>query len=339
MVSKISAIALIDSCSIHSRSIGSQEIFRKDSIFPQIHTFRVLEEIFRVLGEAMARALDVCPARCVASAAGAVPTNSSKPRLALVRGVPHTFSSCITMEKSEAAIDVELARKQHSDYVNILRELVDHVVELSPMDEFPDCPFIEDTAVVIGSKALITRPGASLRRGEVEAVEAELRNLGFEIHNVEPPGTIDGGDVLYVQNTLFVGKSMRTNSRGIEALARAFSPIPVVPIDVAETLHLKSVLSPLGRNSFLAEETFHAKQMLELIRKASMDSCDCVFTPHQGAANLLWVGNTLVYPSAYPCGSDLAELYANSAERVIPANISEFHKGDGGLTCLSIVID
>jgi N-dimethylarginine dimethylaminohydrolase len=116
----------------------------------------------------------------------------------------------------------------------------EEVIEIPADNQYPDCPFIEDTAIVIGNQALITRPGAVSRQGEEVEVHHALAKMGLKISEVQPPGLIDGGDVLYASGLLFAGKSRRTNDDGILALTNAFPEIGVHPIKVAKRLHLKS---------------------------------------------------------------------------------------------------
>lgn len=257
------------------------------------------------------------------------------PRAAIVRGVPDTFSSCLTMEKPHAPIDVDLARKQHAQYVQILKELVQEVVVLPPDNAYPDCPFVEDTAIVVGSKAFVTRPGAISRRGEEAAVRSALKDLNLESSDIGPLGLLDGGDVLFAGGLLLVGRSNRTNEEGIKALATAFPDIPVVTIDVPSGLHLKSALSSIGSDVLAVEDTPVGHRMFEAINRAKQ--FEAVHVPSPGAANTLRVGDTLLYPSTYGAG-DWEKQYKMFNSDIIPVDISEFHKGDGGLTCLSIII-
>ncbi|CAM6126154.1 unnamed protein product [Calypogeia fissa] len=257
------------------------------------------------------------------------------PRAAIVRKVPETFANALSMEKTSAPINVELAKQQHAAYVNVLNGLVQEVIELPADNAFPDCPFVEDTAVVIGSRALITCPGAPSRRGEVGVVRDALRSLGVQTAEVQSPSLIDGGDVLYAGGMLFVGKSRRTNDDGIMALAATFEGIPVVPIEVPQSLHLKTVLSSVGLNVLAVEDTTEAKIIFSAIQSVAPYFKSIIVSP-AGAANTLLVGNTVVYPSGY--GKSFESTYDTVASKVVPVNISEFHKADGGLTCLSIFV-
>jgi dimethylargininase len=127
------------------------------------------------------------------------------------------------MTKRSTPIDLELAKQQHAAYVSVLKGLVEEIIELPADNSLPDCPFVEDTAVEIGSKALVTCPGAPLRRGEVAVVRDALLNLGVQISEAKSPSLIDGGDVLYTGGMLFVGMSKRTNEGGVKALATTFA--------------------------------------------------------------------------------------------------------------------
>jgi hypothetical protein len=137
----------------------------------------------------------------------AAAANKGKSKVAVVRGVPDSFANALTMEKPASPVNLERAREQHAAYVQILRGLVQEVIEIPADNQYPDCPFIEDTAIVIGNQALITRPGAVSRQGEEVKVHHALAKMGLKICEVQPPGLIDGGDVLYASGILFAGKS------------------------------------------------------------------------------------------------------------------------------------
>src|SRR5262245_53314154 len=113
---------------------------------------------------------------------------------ALVRPVPSSFAASLCLQPPPSPIDVTLAREQHGRYVEALARLVDHVVYLAPDEAYPDCCFVEDTAVVIGDRALVTRPGAPSRQGEQRATQKALFSLGLRCAALAPPATLDGGD-------------------------------------------------------------------------------------------------------------------------------------------------
>lgn len=258
--------------------------------------------------------------------------------LAIVRGVPDSFDSSLCMEKPSDAINVEKAREQHAAYVSILKGLVQEVVEISSDERFPDCPFIEDTAVVIGSRALITRPGAAERQGEEEAVKKVMHSLDFHVTTVQAPATIDGGDVLHYGGHLFVGLGSRTNKAGMLALQSAFPDIPVVgvPMTSRTSLHLKSVISWAGGSILPVESTKGSREIFNLVQK-HVPSAESFEVDENGAALCLFIGGQVLYPSAYTASSfKYQERFSNGS---IPVDLSEFHKADGGMTCLSIIVE
>ncbi|KAL2622358.1 hypothetical protein R1flu_002563 [Riccia fluitans] len=254
---------------------------------------------------------------------------------AIVRQVPDTFAKALAMQNPTVPVNVRLARQQHAAYVKVLKEFVAEVIMLPADDKFPDCPFVEDTAVVIDSKALITRPGAKSRQGEELVVKEALERLGVEILEAEPPARIDGGDVLFAGGVLFVGQSTRTNQEGLKALASTFPDVPVVPVPVPKSLHLKTVLSSITSDVLAVEDSVEGRDMFVRIQKEAPFLKSVLISP-AGAANIVLLGSTVLYPSGY--GRNFDSTYKQYADRIIPVNISEFHKVDGGLTCLSILV-
>jgi dimethylargininase len=159
-------------------------------------------------------------------------------RHALVRGVPDSFGQALTQAPKPRPLDPARARAQHAAYVAALRRVGVAVLELAPDPELPDGCFVEDTAVLVDGTALITRPGAPERRGEGTAV-AQVLTASHRLALMEAPATLDGGDVLRCGDTLWIGRSGRTNDAGIAAARAAFPALKVVPVDVPGALHLK----------------------------------------------------------------------------------------------------
>lgn len=263
--------------------------------------------------------------------------NKGKSKVAVVRGVPDSFANALAMEKPASPVNLERAREQHAAYVQILRGLVQEVIEIPADNQYPDCPFIEDTAIVIGNQALITRPGAVSRQGEEVEVHHALAKMGLKICEVQPPGLIDGGDVLYASGLLFAGKSRRTNDDGILALTNAFPEIGVHPIKVAKGLHLKSALTCIAPRTLAVEDNEDAQAMFEELQKMTAQHFKSFQVSVAGAANTLWVGDTLLISSTL--AGDLEPHFKQFAGEVVPVDISEFHKADGGLTCLSLIFE
>src|SRR5262245_33558367 len=161
--------------------------------------------------------------------------------VALVRRPGPRLAQGIVTHIDRTPVDVERARRQHEAYLVALSSHGWRTHQVPPADDCPDSVFIEDAVVVCGTLAVVTRPGAPARRAETVAVEAAVRDLGLAVARVEAPGTLDGGDVLQVGTTVYVGHGDRTNADGVSQLTRLLSPMgrTVVSVPVRKVLHLK----------------------------------------------------------------------------------------------------
>jgi dimethylargininase len=261
---------------------------------------------------------------------------------ALVRGLSASFPDCLKENAPSDPIRMDLARAQHEAYVRALRGLVDELTELPADDSLPDCCFIEDTAVVVGERAAISFLGARERRGEETAVRDALRASGVrELLDIREPATLDGGDVLYTGRHLFVGLSRRTNEAAARQLEEIFGDlVPVCPVRVQGTLHLKSVLSALDSGTLLFGDCDAAKKIhaeLEARYRLS-ESYAVVWLPDPPASNVLAVGSSVLVQDGFPRSEViLKELARRTGKTLIPIRMSEFIKADGALTCCSIL--
>jgi dimethylargininase len=249
--------------------------------------------------------------------------------LALLRSVPDSFAAALVGGEPGLRLDPERARRQHTAYAEALAA-GGFSVQVLPGDErHPDCPFIEDAAVVIGRRALATRPGHPSRRGEVGPVAAALAGL-VEVSAVPDDARIDGGDVLQAGRTVFVGRSERTDDAGITALAGFAEPLgrSVVPVPVSGGLHLKSAVTALDDTTLLA-----APGMADL---PAFGGFDVVVAPGEDpeAANVVRLPDGSILVAAHH--PDTAALVAGRGFAVVTVDVSEFAAADGGLTCLSI---
>ncbi len=250
--------------------------------------------------------------------------------LAFVRAVPDSFPEALT-RGPRPQIDLDDARAQHRRYTRTLVGAGYTVEVISGDEEHPDCPFVEDTAVALDRVAVITRPGATSRRGETKPVAAALA-AHRALRSIEAPGTLDGGDVLIVGTQCFVGRSVRTNADGIRQFAgfAAEDGYATTPVEVRDFLHLKSAVTHLDDHTLLlapgsVPETLFAG--FEIIPAAEDET-------HLAGALRMRNGRLLM-PANTP----------RTTERVIAAgfdvdliDISEFQAVDGGLTCLSILL-
>lgn len=248
------------------------------------------------------------------------------PQRAIVRDVPDAYARCLRTEDVE--IDVDRARAQHRQYVAALAAAGVEVVRVAADEAHPDACFIEDTAVILGVRALISRPGAPSRRGECGPVAAALAGL-CELHTLAEPATLDGGDVLRAGSRLFVGLSSRTDAAGARALAdlAAQQQLEVVTVPVAAGLHLKSAVTLVdARTLVLLDDAVDASPFtaagLEVLR---------VQEPFGG--NVLALGSRVLVSADAPA---TAALLAARGHPVWVVAVSEFHRGDGALTCLSL---
>jgi len=230
------------------------------------------------------------------------------------------------------AIDYQLALRQHATYVGALREFGLTIVPVAPLLDYADACFVEDTAVVFGDAALVTRPGAPSRRGEEESVAWVLGNLGLALTRMLPPATLDGGDVLRVGNTFFVGRSERTNREGIAALAAFAAHIDptarVVVVDLPpDLLHLKCHVSALSDDTVLAVADL-ALDLPTGVRRIDLPRAEAF------AANAVAHNSGVLVAAGH---ARAAEILAAAGFLPRPLDTSEFKKAAGSLTCLSVL--
>jgi dimethylargininase len=250
--------------------------------------------------------------------------------VAVMRGVPSTLADCELSFRERQAIELDRAIAQHAAYAALLRSLGLDVVELPGDPAYPDCCFVEDVAVVLDELALLTRPGASSRRGEVAAIEAVLARYR-PIETTAAPATLEGGDVLRLGRTLYVGRSARTNEAGVARLAAVAEPLGyrVVPVAVTGCLHLKSAVTALDQQRLLVNRAWldpSAFRGLELVDVAPQEP---------GAANVLRVAGLVIAHPGFPRTIERIEALGY---RVHPLDVSEFLKAEAALTCKSLLI-
>jgi dimethylargininase len=250
--------------------------------------------------------------------------------LAIVRDLPDTFDRAIQPSAAAPSIDVELAREQHRLYCRALEHAGLSLIRLAADDRFPDCCYVEDTAIVVGEKAVIAAPGAASRRGETVAVEAALRDYK-QLHRIEAPATLDGGDVLSIDKRIYVGLSGRTNEGSVEQLEAILSrgTYEIIPVEVHDILHLKSACTHLGGDvitwlsGHLDDHAF--ARYTKIVVPAE----------EAHAANCLSVNGVVLVPAGAP--STRAKIEEAGFE-TIELDISESRKAGGGLTCSSIIL-
>jgi len=244
-------------------------------------------------------------------------------------------------KSKKTTTDVNLAKDQHGLYIETLKGLVKNVIEIPADDQYPDCVFIEDTAVFADGKALIARPGARERDGEQQAVHDVFKSLlpSSLISTITPPATLDGGDVMYTGKHIFVGTSKRTNKTAIQQLSKCFSGIQVHTIPgTPGVLHLKCVASPFDHKTLIVAQTELGHQLMEYIAQNCKNAYRFVIVPDIPASNILRIGNTIVIQDGYPKSQRILQALADEHKvKVIALQMSELIKADGSLTCGSIL--
>ncbi len=251
--------------------------------------------------------------------------------IALTRGVSPTLGDCELQELARQPIDIALAISQHRAYEQCLAELGARVISLPADARFPDGVFVEDPAVVLDEIAILTRMGAESRRGESDSIAAALEPFR-PLRRIVKPATLEGGDVMRVGKTLFVGLSRRTNQEGIRQLEGLVQPLGyhVTPVAVHGCLHLKSACCYLGNDTVLANRAWIDATPLKKFRMIDVPD------DQPRSANVLRVGNTLVLPSAFPKTRD---LLAQFGFQVRTLDVSECAKAEGGVTCTSLLFE
>ena len=249
--------------------------------------------------------------------------------VALTREVSSSLARCELTHRPRETIDVDRARAQHRAYEDVLRSIGCDVRRLRPQPEMPDAVFVEDAAVVFDELAVVTRPGASSRRDEVASV-AETLAPCRALRTIVSPATLDGGDVLVIGRSVFVGRSTRTNEEGVRQLAAAVAPhgYAVRSVTVRSCLHLKTAVTRVGPQTVVLNGDW-----VDAPAFAAFDRIE-VHGDEPWGANALEIGGAVVYPAAFPRTRD--RLLGRGLD-VREVDVSELAKAEGGVTCCSLV--
>lgn len=255
--------------------------------------------------------------------------------VALVRRPAPTLAErCELTFLERTPIDFAAIERQHAAYRDALTAAGARTIALDAIASAPDSVFVEDAAVVLDEVAILARPGVDSRRHEPAFVEAPLSTQRGRIERIDAPATLEGGDVLRIGDTLYVGLSGRTNRAGLERLAsiaRRYG-YATVPVRVDGSLHLKTACTALDATTVLLNPAWvDATAFAEFARIEVADD-------EPFAANALPIGERLVANAAFPHTLERVRAHAERAGlRVHAVDISEFGKAEAGLTCLSLV--
>ena len=226
-------------------------------------------------------------------------------------------------------VDVDVATRQWHGYVDALDRHGWEIIEVPPADDCADAVFIEDTIVMFDDLAVISLPGAPSRQPETIAVDETIARLGIRSARIEPPGTLDGGDVLKVGNTVYVGLGGRTNTEGISQLSDHLRPkgATVVAVPVTRVLHLKSAITALPDGTVVGWP--------DAVDDAAMFP-KFLPTPEESGSHVVLLGDAHLLMAA-DCPRS-AELYRSMGYQPVEVDIGEFQKLEGCVTCLSVRI-
>lgn len=255
--------------------------------------------------------------------------------LAFTRAVSPRIVDCALTHLDRQPIDAELAAAQHGAYEQALRDAGYGVVRLPYLSDDPDAVFVEDTAILLGQHAVITRPGAASRAAEAPSTAAGLRPH-FRVHQLDE-GTLDGGDVLKIGATLHVGQSNRTDAAGTNAVAAIANRLgyTVVPVELGKCLHLKTAVTYAGpdrdgRPTLLANPQWvdpTAFGELALITVAEGEPF---------AANVVRLRDRLIMAAG---SSGTAARLRERGFEIVEVDLSELQKAEAGGTCMSLIAE
>ena len=253
-------------------------------------------------------------------------------RIALLNKPTPALEECQLTFLGRDSIQLEFALQQHAEYAAALCKMGVHVEMLEVNQSCPDAVFVEDTAIILDEVAVITSMGSASRRTETAAMAGATSNFRRDVRRISLPATIDGGDVLRVGKTLFVGKSSRTNDAGINAFEEIvkFFSYAVHRVQVSGCLHLKTGITALNDETVVCNPDWVDVSRFADYRLIQVDARE------PWGANALRIGDRLLLNTSYPRTADRIDALNFECVRV---DISEFGKAEAGLTCLSIVFE
>jgi dimethylargininase len=241
-------------------------------------------------------------------------------RIAVTRALSPRIRECELSYIDRQPIEFQRAAAQHDGYERALAAHGCTIVHAEPEPDMPDAVFVEDAAVVLDDVAIVTRPGAVSRRSEPHSIAHVLRRYRA-LRHVEEPATVDGGDVLVIENTLYIGISQRTNDAAVKQLG-------ATPVRFSNCLHLKSAVTLIGERTLLANRDW--------VDTTQFPGFDVIDVEEPFGANALRIGDTLLYSASYPRTRRRLEA---RGFRVEALQVDELEKAEAGVTCCSIIFE
>ena len=250
-------------------------------------------------------------------------------KIAITRQVSPAINRCELTHIARKPIDHKRACAQHRQYENALRSLAVDVITLKDEADLPDSVFVEDVALILDHCAIMLNPGASSRRPEVASVEEALAPYR-EIYRIQPPATVDGGDILTVGKTVYVGLSSRSTEEAIEQIKVILKPhsYRVRGVNVTGCLHLKSAVTQVSEDTLLINPEWVSKDAFPGMRFIEADPSE----PY--AANAVLVDGTIIYPSSFPKTRVKLE---RAGINMLIVDADELAKAEGAVTCCSLI--
>jgi len=247
--------------------------------------------------------------------------------IAITRDVSPSIANAELTHLERVPIDYERAREQHEEYRALLASLGCEVISLPGDAAYPDCVFIEDTAIMLDGMAVITRPGAESRRGEVGVVAETLASLR-PLVRITAPATLDGGDVLVLDERIYVGRSERSNEDALAQLRR-LTGREVIGVDLHGALHLKTAVTRVSRDTLLVNRAW-----IDVAPFAGWTLLDVDPTEPFGA-NAVLLDDVVIYPVAFSRTRAKLESRGINIQTV---HADELAKAEGGVTCCSLLV-
>jgi len=248
---------------------------------------------------------------------------------AIVRTPGRSIVKGLSDSKNLGLPNYERALIQHQSYIDALKKCGLDVLVLEPCEDYPDSTFVEDVALITPNCAIITRPGALSRRGEVRQIESVLQQKFNNIEQILAPGTIEGGDIMKVGDHYYIGLSERTNLEGAKQIIQILNKYGMSgsTISLNKVLHLKTGLSYLEENNLVINGEFIDESSLEQYNQIKIPENESY------AANCIWINESVIIPLGYPTTK---QRIKNAGYATVETDVSEFQKLDGGLSCLSL---
>ena len=224
-----------------------------------------------------------------------------------------------------------IAETEHHGYVHALKELGCAVLELPAEPDLPDSVFVEDTAVVFPEAALITNPGADSRKPEVVSIIQALTPYR-ELLRVQPPATVDGGDVLVLGKQIYVGMSTRSNRGAVDQMNELLGRFgyQAHAVELHDCLHLKSAVTKVDSTTLLINRNWVDVEHFEGHDLIEVDASEPF------AANCLPINGRIIFPTAFPLTAEKLERRGFKLRQVV---VDELAKAEGAVTCCSLIVE